>query len=166
MKVMQTHLSAQTQRGVTLMELLVTMVIVGVIAAIAIPSYQNYSLKAHRTEAKSALLDMASLEERFFSTNQFYSGNASDLGYPAAANTLPYAFGSGYYRITAITPLGATIPTATTPGTPATYSITVTYYGNQTKDTACQTFTITSAGQQTATDSANASSPATTDCWK
>jgi type II secretory pathway pseudopilin PulG len=55
----------------------VTMVIVAIIAAIAIPSYSNYALQAHRTDAKTALLDLASLEERYFSVNNTYTNSPS-----------------------------------------------------------------------------------------
>ena len=58
---------APRDRGFTLVELIVAMVILATLTAIAIPSYSIYVLKSHRTEAKSALLDLASLEERYFS---------------------------------------------------------------------------------------------------
>ncbi len=78
-------------RGFTLIELLIAMVIVAILASIAIPSYQAYVLRSHRTDAKSALLDMASLEERFFSTNNTYSQTPTDLGYTGAV--VPFTIG-------------------------------------------------------------------------
>ena len=63
------------------------MVIAAILAAIAIPAYSNYVRKAHRTEAKSAVLDIASLEERWFSTNNSYTDVPSNLGYTGAAGT-------------------------------------------------------------------------------
>ena len=68
-------------RGFTLIELVIAMVIVSILAALAIPSYSAYVRKSRRTDAKNALLDMASLEERFFTTNNTYSSTPSDLGY-------------------------------------------------------------------------------------
>src|SRR5208283_4009558 len=59
--------------GITLIELIIVMVIVAIMASIAIPSYNSYVLKSHRTEAKTALLDLASMEERYFSTQNVYS---------------------------------------------------------------------------------------------
>ena len=85
-------------RGFTLVELIVAMVILATLAAIAIPSYSSYVLKSHRTEAKSALLDLASLEERYFSTANTYSNNPPDLGYTGAAG-VPFTVGSGWYNV-------------------------------------------------------------------
>jgi type IV pilus assembly protein PilE len=145
----------QWQPGFTLIELVITMVIASILAAIAIPSYNSYIMKSRRTEAKSALLNMASLEERFFSTNNTYTTDPTVLGYPTA--TMPINFGNGYYQITALTATAATPPpNSTSAGTPATYSITATATGQQMNDTACAAFTITSGGVQTATS---------TTCW-
>lgn len=143
-------------RGFTLVELMVAMVILATLAAIAIPSYSIYVLKSHRTEAKSALLDLASLEERYFSTANTYSSTPTDLGYNAAGT--PFPVGSGWYIITTLTVTPAVAPGPLAPGgTPATYSITATAVGQQAKDTECATFSINSAGQQTATSA---------DCWQ
>ena len=79
------YASRHRHRGFTLVELIVAMVILSILAAIAIPSYSQYVLKSHRTEAKSALLDAASLEERFFSTSNLYTNNPTQLGYGVAA---------------------------------------------------------------------------------
>jgi type IV pilus assembly protein PilE len=135
--------------GFTLIELVVSMVIVAIIAAIAIPSYSNYALQSHRTDAKTALLDLASLEERYFSINNSYTATAANLGYTA----FPQSVGSGYYtvNVTNVNP-----PTLTTP---ATYTLTATAIGNQLKDTQCLTFQLTQQGVQTATPDPNNS------CW-
>lgn len=152
--------------GFTLVELIVVMLIAAILAAIAIPSYSRYVLKSHRTDAKSALLDMASLEERYFSVNNAYSSTPSDLGYACTtpfASCTPFLIGNGYYQITNIGAAAATAPTGpTSMGTPATYTITAQATGNQAKDTECYQFTITSTGQQT---SFNSSMAPTTDCW-
>jgi len=145
-------------RGFTLIELVVAMVVSAILLAIAIPSYQSYVLKSHRTDAKSALLDLASMEERYFSTNNVYSQLPTDLGYGTAAFPIP-SVGSGYYSVnqTVFTP--AAPPSAASPaGTPAYYQFTATAIGNQVKDTACLTFTVDSTGVQT-------SAPSATGCW-
>jgi type IV pilus assembly protein PilE len=164
---MNRYLAARTQgsspgsKWFTLIELVVAIVIVGILAAIAIPAYSSYVLKSHRTDAKTALLDMASMEERFFSTNNSYSQTPTDLGY--TATSLPFPVGSGYYNITTLTAVAATAPSGTTNGTPATYQITASAVGNQMSDASCATFTINSNGQQSATGT---DPQASTDCWQ
>jgi type IV pilus assembly protein PilE len=146
--------------GMSLIELVIAMVIVAIMASIAIPSYNNYVLKSHRTEAKAALLDMASMEERYFSTQNVYSLLTTDLGYVGA---WPVTVGSGYYQLQTPVLVPAVPPTAAIPGgTPATFSITALPVGNQVNDTACATFTITSTGAKSATGTdANPN----VDCW-
>jgi type IV pilus assembly protein PilE len=149
---------AQASGGFSLIELLITIGILSILASIAIPSYQRYVLKSHRTEAKTALLDLAGMEERFFSTSNIYSTAPSDLGYTAAA--FPINTFSSYYTITqsAFTP--AVAPSAGSPaGTPASYTFTATAIGTQANDTDCLTFTLGSNGAQTA-----APNPSN-DCW-
>ena len=152
--------------GFTLVELSVTMVIAAILAAIAIPAYSNYVRKAHRTEAKSVLLDLASLEERFYTANNNYTETASQLGYTGTGTTTAqasFSVGSGYYTV-ALNKIDATAPTVALPGgTPASYSIVATAVGDQLKDTLCRTLTVTSAGLQSAADSASAVT--TNTCW-
>ena len=151
---------SQRRKGFTLIELVIAMVIAGILAAIAIPAYSNYVRQARRTDAKSALLDLASLEERFYSTQNAYSATATDLGYSAWPTTV----GSGYYSISAPTVQAAVAPSALAPaGTPASYSIVATAVGDQLKDTQCLSFTVTSGGGQTALNSSNVDNTQT--CW-
>jgi type IV pilus assembly protein PilE len=148
--------------GFSLIELAVTMVIAAILAAIAIPAYSNYVRKAHRTEAKSTLLDLASLEERYYSTNNNYTQTPTDLGYSGTGT--PFTIGSGYYSITTLTFTAAGAPTTALPGgTPGIYTIVATATGDQLKDTSCRTFTVLSGGAQTAADSSGTDSTAT--CW-
>ena len=152
-------------RGFTLVELIVAMVILSILAAIAIPSYSQYVLKSHRTEAKAALMDAASLEERYFSTSNLYTQNPIQLGYGVAATPVPV--GTGYYIISIINAFPPTVPTAAVPGgTPATFNITaVPAPGSmQVKDTACASFTIDSTGKQTALNSGGIDN--TANCWQ
>jgi len=162
---MAAHHAPRRDRGFTLIELIVAMVIVATLAAIAIPSYNQYVLKSHRTEAKSALMDAASLEERYFSTSNLYTSNPMQLGYGVA--TTPVTVGTGYYVISAITVTAPVAPAPATPGgTPATFTITaVPAPGSmQLSDTACASFSINSAGQQSALNSGGTDN--TANCWQ
>jgi type IV pilus assembly protein PilE len=146
--------------GFTLVELLVTMVIASIIMAVAIPSYQSFIQKSRRTDAKSALLNLASLEERYFSVNNMYTNVPTNLGYPGAAP--PFNIGSGYYQISQINVTAAVAPTTAIPGgTPASFSIVaIPATGSpQAGDAACASFTVTSGGGQTSTGTG-------TTCWQ
>ena len=68
------------QIGFTLIELMITVAIIGILSAIAYPSYESYVRKSRRVDAKNALLDLASRQERYFSVNNKYSTTAADLG--------------------------------------------------------------------------------------
>jgi type IV pilus assembly protein PilE len=151
----------QPTKGFTLIELMVAVAVTGILATIAVTSYRSFVLRAHRTEAKSALLDMASLEERFLSTSTTggYSSNPTDLGYPAG---FPIAFGSGYYNIPTAD-FVVVLPVVAT-ATPGSFRITGVAIGTQVSDTACATYTVTSAGARTAKTQAGIDN--TTTCWQ
>lgn len=63
----------RTQRGFTLIELMIVVVIIGILAAIAYPSYNRYSTQTRRSDAKIALTRAASLQEKFFSDCNWYA---------------------------------------------------------------------------------------------
>ncbi len=137
--------------GFTLIELMVAMVILGVLVGVAVPAYTSQTRKSRRTEARTALLDIAGREERYYSTNNKYSSTASDLGY----STFNPVGSGGYYKVT------VTVPNAS----PTTYSVTATPVSGkgQDKDTQCASFSVDQLGNQTAKDSgANAADAA---CW-
>lgn len=69
------------RRGFTLIELLIVVVIIGVLAAIAIPKFQNTKGKAYTATLKSDLKTVASMQEDYFYTNETYAGNVSALNF-------------------------------------------------------------------------------------
>ena len=142
-------------RGFTLIELVVTMVIIAILSAIAIPSYTSYVRKGRRTDAKSALLDMASLEERYFSVNNAYSTAFADFGY----TVWPSPVGSSYYQV--IQP----VVSAATTTAPAAYALEDDPTGDQVNDTQCAKFTLNSVGIQGSTNSAGAANSEPGTCW-
>jgi type IV pilus assembly protein PilE len=131
--------------GFSLVELMIVVTIVAILAAIAIPQYNSSVRKSRRTEAKSAVLDLAGREERYFNTNNAYSSTPSDLGYGPVGATFPEIIGSGYYQVTVAV-------TAAAPPVLPTYTITaVPITADQLKDTTCLFFSVTNTGLQTAT---------------
>jgi len=66
--------------GFTLMELMATVAIVGILSAIAYPSYTEYVNKGRRGECKSAILQTSNLLERFYTVNNTYSTDTAAIG--------------------------------------------------------------------------------------
>lgn len=125
-------------RGLTLVELMIVVVIVGILAAVAYPSYRDYVARGKRNEAKAALLQIATNQERWYLNNNAYTTDLANVGVPAIT-------GSGAYAI-AINAADADDFTAT-----ATYQLGDAEAGR------CLTFTIDGRGQRT--------SAPDNDCW-
>jgi type IV pilus assembly protein PilE len=122
------------QRGVTLIELMVVVLIVGILSGIAIPSYNSYIRKSRRADAKVTLTSLAQQFERCYTRyNKYTDANC--------AVVLPNTTPRGTYTIDA-DPAG--VPT---PGVTAqSFALKATPIGDQLKDTTCGTFTLTQAG--------------------
>ena len=153
--------TAQTSRragGFTLIELMVVVVAMTILATIAIPAYQSQIRKSRRTEARTALLDLANREERYFSVNNSYTTSQQALGYGTSTSAFSaVSVGSGYYTVT------ITVTTADptqSPPVQAGYSIVATAVGTQASDTSCATFTVDQTGTQSSTPSGSTST-----CW-
>jgi type IV pilus assembly protein PilE len=67
-------------RGFTLIELMVTLVIIAIIAAIAIPAYRQSVIKGNRRAAQSVLMEIVNREQQYFTANRVYADVAT-LGY-------------------------------------------------------------------------------------
>lgn len=130
--------------GFTLIELLVVVTLIGVLAAIAIPSYQEYGRKARRADAKRALMALQLQQEKWRASN---IGYAQTLGPPLSFLNWTTTSVDGHYRL-AITRAIATA-----------YNMTATPQGKQAGD-RCGTFAINQSGNNTDTGYASA------DCWK
>ena len=72
---------SRMRKGFTLIELLIVVVIIGILAAIAIPKFASTKEKAYLASEKSDLRNLATSEEAYFSGNQTYSTNQSDLNF-------------------------------------------------------------------------------------
>jgi type IV pilus assembly protein PilE len=131
--------------GFTLIELMVVIVIATILAIIAVPAYTSQVRKSRRTEARTALLDLATREERFFSTNSAYTNVPGNLGY---AGAFPVPVASSYYQINV------------TNATGTAFTATATPINTQASDTQCGTFTIDNTGQQTVSGTVSAAT-----CW-
>ncbi len=83
-------------KGFTLIELMITVAIVGILAGIAYPSYQDSVRKSRRADAQGALLGFANAMERYFTVNNSYLGAPVDGGTPYYNLTISAAASNAY----------------------------------------------------------------------
>ena len=115
-------------RGVTLIELMVAVVVVGILAGIALPSFQNSVRKARRADAVDGASAVLQAQERWRANNPTYTATMSDLG--ASSTTT-----GGYY----------TLALASHTATAYTLTITPVSGKGQSNDTGCSEMTVTVA---------------------
>ncbi len=132
-------------RGLTLIELMVTVAILAIVASIAYPAYKGYTVTANRSDGKIALNKIAMAQERFFSENNSYTTNISLLpGYTSN----PFLTEKGKYSISAAAGPG---------GITTSFILSATPQGSQANDN-CTNLTLSSAGVK-------GGLPSKGDCW-
>ncbi len=133
---------SKRQNGMTLIELMIVIVVLGIIVTIGIPSYRGYIIRANRVDATSALLRLAANQERFYMQNNTYASGAQ------LAAALPAGLGipgtdHGYYDL-AIAAAGGGLTVG------YTASASVINGESQGADTDCWVFTVNELGLRTA----------------
>ena len=90
------------RKGFTLIELLIVVVIIGILAAIAIPKFANTKSKAYITAMKSDLRNLVTAEEAFFADSSKYTSAITELKYQNSTGTNAPAVvaGAGYWTAT------------------------------------------------------------------
>ena len=127
--------------GFTLIEMMMVLTIIGILAALAYPSYNNFILKSHRSDALTALTQNQLALERCFAQNRSYKEPCVVFN-PSSPQ--------GFYTVS-LTSLDA-----------LTYVLTATPVGNQTNDTICASLSVNQSNVRTAVDSWGAEQ---SKCW-
>lgn len=128
-------------RGVTLLELMIVVVIVGLLASIAYPNYREFAARAKRNEARAALLQIATNQERFYLQNNTFTTDLTQLGFSAS----PFTTDTGSYQV------------QVTAADAANFTATASYILGGTEAGKCLNFTVDGRGIKT--------SDPDPDCW-
>lgn len=124
-------------RGFSLIELMIVVVIAGILAAIAFPSYRDYITKTRRSDAQVALYDLANRMERYYSENHTYASATIGSG-NATTDVLPSNVSPEQWYTLSITAQTA-----------SSYTVQATPRNAQAnEDTRCQSLTFSSLGQR------------------
>lgn len=121
------------QRGFTLIELMITVVIVAILASVALPAYQEQVRRGHRAAAQTEMMDIANRQQQFLLANRAYADKAALEG---SGYALPTEVGKKYGYDIAVN----------NAATPPTFTITFTPSGSQSSDGA---LVLNSAGSKT-----------------
>ena len=141
------------RNGFTLIELLVVMAIIGILAAVAYPSYKTYILKGHRASAQAFLMDAAQRQAQYFLDNRIYAPGLDTLFGTATATAAVPSEVSPYYNTPTV---------ATAGGPPPTFLITAVPKGTQATNNE-PTLGIDQAGNRLTFDPAG--HPITPSVW-
>lgn len=142
-------MNRKSENGFTLIELMVVIAIVGILAAIAYPSYTDSVRKTKRSDAQIALSRAATLQEREYTQNNAYTNTMANIGGATSDE--------GYYTIS------ASIAACTS----SCYLLSATPVagGAQASDEDCWTITLDHTGRKASANKAGTANPSGT-CWR
>ena len=148
------NISTPKAAGFTLIEVMIVIAVIGILLMVALPAYQQQTLKTKRALGKAELQEVLARQEQYFVNNRQYATSFVDLGF---AN--PYAIDADTNEV-AVTSDGRIYTIAFAAATAIAYTVTATPQLGQAKDSLCGTLQITSTGVKSASGGGGA-----TLCW-
>lgn len=157
---------ANTNKGFTLIELMIVIAVISILAAIAYPTYQDSMAKSRRADAKSALLELSTWMERYYTAKGCYGIPNTTTALCTANNapTLPFTVtpksGTANYNLTVTV-------TGTSPNFGTGFTLTATPIKTDAK---CGTYTLNNLNAKStstvdALSDATAKSKLLSECW-
>lgn len=138
--------SSNKQSGLTLIELITTIAIIGILAGLAIPAYDRYTRSSTRPSAKAVLEQVRSRMESYYVNNKSYTNDLTDIGYAAdpfgvdkTGNIVAVASAEAVYQIDIVACANCN------------YQLEATPLNSQLNDGECTKFVLNALGQKTAT---------------
>jgi len=150
--------AVSAERGVTLIELMVVVVVIAILGSIAVPTYRSYVLRAQRSDATTQLLRIRSAQEKFFLQNHRYAADTDEMSdAPPGGLGISATSEHGHYQLSLVSPDPDRAGVVS-------FRATATAIERQTDDGPCQTFTVNDLGVRTAENGGGTDT--TVQCWR